>query len=87
MAVGLPIITTNRGGIPELVDEKIGFIFNPDNEIEWINTMSNSMKILIEDEEKAKKMGEIAKKKAKKFGFDKYLTRFDRLLKIDLVDE
>ncbi len=87
MAVGLPIITTNRGGIPELVDEKIGFIFNPDNEIEWINTMSNSMKILIEDEEKAKKMGEIAKKKAKKFGLDKYLTRFDRLLKIDLVDE
>ncbi|MCP4161499.1 MAG: glycosyltransferase family 4 protein [Deltaproteobacteria bacterium] len=39
---GVPVIGSNRGGIPEMIDDsKNGFLFNPDNKTELINILRN----------------------------------------------
>jgi glycosyltransferase involved in cell wall biosynthesis len=80
MASGLPIITTNRGAITELVDDSMAFISDTSDEENWILSMAEQMKKLVEDEGMARKMGHQAQIKADEFSVDKYLMRFSELL-------
>jgi glycosyltransferase involved in cell wall biosynthesis len=67
MAHGIPIVASEVGGIPDLVTHgKNGFLVPPKDPEE----LAKHIQILIEDEEKRKKMGEAGKKMAPRFSHD-----------------
>ncbi len=67
MALGIPIVASDVGGIPDLVTHgKNGFLVPPKNPA----GLAKHIQILIEDEEKRKKMGEAGKKMAPGFSHD-----------------
>lgn len=70
LAIGKPVIGSNMGGIPELVeDNKNGFIYQYDD----INELSNKMKLLFEDNKLVDKFSKESKKLAKeKYSRDEY---------------
>jgi len=60
MAAGKPIIATNVGGIPEIIEHGInGVLIPPDNP----DILADAIKKLIDDTEKAKQMGSMAREK------------------------
>lgn len=62
MAAGIPIISTNEGGIPDVVEDGINGYLVEKNEPE---KLADKMKILLEDENLRQTMGETNKKKFK----------------------
>ena len=77
MACGIPVIASNAGGLPEVVEhEKCGFLITPGD----VNTLAKYMLILIENEDLRKKMGTTARKIAiKKFHPDKIVPQYESL--------
>ena len=78
MACKKPVITTCFGGAIEVViNNKTGYVINPLN----INMMSEKMIYLLENKEKAKKLGEEGYNRAKEFSLlkqaEKYLKYFN----------
>jgi glycosyltransferase involved in cell wall biosynthesis len=53
MAAGVPIVSTNVGGIPELVKERNGILVDPQNPIH----LAEAMLFFLLDEEKSRKIG------------------------------
>ena len=70
MAIGKPIIASNRGGIPELInDNENGFIYHYDN----IDELSSKMKQLFDNKELVEKFSKESKKLAKeRYSNNKY---------------
>ena len=67
MAHGIPIVASEVGGIPDLITPgKNGFLVPPKNPEE----LAKHIQILIEDENKRRKMGEAGKKMAPRFSHD-----------------
>ena len=63
MASGLPILASDAGGIPEIIENKItGFIFQKGNLKELKTSLLKIMKL---DHKKKRKIGSMARKKAK----------------------
>lgn len=61
MSHGLPVIASRIGALPEIVEEGVtGFLFDPGNAEE----LTSKMKLLWENEDLCRKMGEAARKKA-----------------------
>ena len=58
MASGLPLIVTNSGGLPEVVDDRGAIIVNKDADI--VNNLHHAMKHMLINEE-IKKMGKAGK--------------------------
>lgn len=77
MEIGKPIIGSNIGGIPELIeDSKNGFLY----EYTDINDLTNKMKLLFEDEELVRKQSEMSKNIFKeKYSEEKY---YDELMSV-----
>ena len=72
-AYGIPVIASNRGGIPEIVDdEKTGFIFDPD----YPESLVFLIKQLKEDTALRRRMGRQAKKKSIEFLPEVSLTQY-----------
>ena len=59
MASGLPLIVTNSGGLPEIVNDKCAVIVNKEKDI--VNNLTDEMNKMMINEAKAKKMGECAR--------------------------
>lgn len=78
-AMRLPIVTTNRGGIPEYVSEDCAYILDADNNLE--NQIFNALERLINDKELRDRMGKSGLENAKKYYRDQYYNRF-----IDIVN-
>lgn len=74
MATGIPLITTDSGAIPEIVDEHSAFVIKRDNQ--FVEKLYYYMKKLAEDRELRLKMGYSAKKKSVEFSNDLYNKRF-----------
>lgn len=73
MAAGLPIIATNVGGIPEIVDKTYGILFDYKNKEELIY----AIELLLNDMEKAREMGKLAKEKAHRlYSINSMLQRY-----------
>ena len=74
MALGLPVVSTNVGGIPELMrDNETGFLVEKGNAEELIEKLS----LLINDEQKRKIMGEAGRKFVEEnFSWDKIAKQF-----------
>jgi len=61
-AAGLPIVTTNSGGIPEEVDGR-NYLVKPEDE----NSLYEALRDLIENREKREVLGKINRERAQKF--------------------
>lgn len=78
MSSGLPLIVTNSGGIPEIVDSECAYIIDKDEKL--IDNMAEKLDYLIEHPEIREKMGKHAKIRAKKFDMKEYLINFNNVM-------
>jgi glycosyltransferase involved in cell wall biosynthesis len=61
-AVGLPVVGTRAGGIPEMIDEgEDGFVVDVDDEV----AMARRLEELLADPERARRMGEVGREKVR----------------------
>ncbi|MGC8957050.1 MAG: glycosyltransferase family 4 protein [Candidatus Kapaibacteriota bacterium] len=74
MASSLPVISTNAGGVPEIVDDKInGFLFEPENS----EQLSQILTLFYNDKDLANRLGVNALEKVKiKFDYQKNVSKF-----------
>ena len=73
-AMGLPIITTRRGGIPEEVTEDNAILLNTDEH--FINNLTTAIKDLYEHPDKRKQMGEASLTHSKYYNKERYAKDF-----------
>lgn len=78
LVCGLPIITTESGGIPEYVNEECAIILKRDNNI--VNNLTQSIDFLLENEEKLKSMQEESNRVGKELTVDKYYENFEKII-------
>ena len=72
MACGLPVIGTNVGGIPEVIDNKTGYLIPVDNHV----ALANKIEFLIKNKNLRKKLGEGGiKKVSSMFSLDKIMPK------------
>ena len=73
-AVGLPIITTSRGGIPEIVTEQNAVLLNIDEH--FIDNLAISILDLYQNPEKREQMSEASLNRSKFFNKETYAMKF-----------
>jgi glycosyltransferase involved in cell wall biosynthesis len=77
MAAGLPVITTQNTGGPDVIGEgKEGFVVPAGNS----GALREKMEWFIKNPEKAIKMGKAARQKAKEFTWERYGAEYARLI-------
>lgn len=77
---GLPIITTNSGGIPEYATDGAAIIIKRDENI--IDNLSKSIDKLLNDEELCIKMSKIGKEVSKKLTMEEYYNNFIQIMEV-----
>jgi glycosyltransferase involved in cell wall biosynthesis len=78
MALGFPIVSTNAGGLPYLIDhEEAGLLVNKNDS----EAMANQIEGLIQNPELAHKLSVNARKKAEEFDWAHVKPQWDALLK------
>ena len=78
MALGLPIVTTNVGGIPYLLeDEKEALLVPSDN----VNAMKQAIISLLENPDKTKSLSQNGRKKVEKFDWEVVKKQWVEILK------
>lgn len=77
---GVPVITTDSGGIPEIVDEDCSVVFHRDNTLS--QKIADCLDKLIDSKDLVKKMSSAALKRSEFFSDEYYLTNF-KLLVLD----
>ena len=77
MACGKPVIATNVGGIPEIVEHKInGLLVEPDN----VHELKNALLYILENKNEAKEMGDNATKYvAENYSVDAVVEKMERI--------
>lgn len=84
MACGLPIVTTNVGGIPWLVDDGVdGLLVPPDDP----QAMADAVERILTDRALAGKLSQNARKKAENFDWSIILPQWDSLFESLIEDE
>lgn len=78
MAVGLPVITTNKGGIPEYVTNDSCILLEVDNFL--VDNLKIAITSLIEDSELRLRMSRAALENAKKYNTQVYFDNFCALI-------
>ena len=63
MASGKPVIATNVGGIPEIVNDQIGILISPEDSVGLAEAINN----LLEDKELMEKMGKNAREQSMQY--------------------
>jgi glycosyltransferase involved in cell wall biosynthesis len=77
MALGLPVVSTNVGGIPFLLDNNVdSLLVQSDNDLE----MCNAIERLLEDQEFADTLIKSARKKAESFDWYMVKSQWDNVL-------
>lgn len=79
MVAGLPVITTDRGGIPEYVPEKAKIVAKEGNQ--FTESLTDAVKLLVKDKQLRKSMGEYGKNASQKFNRKSYYNSFCNLAK------
>jgi glycosyltransferase involved in cell wall biosynthesis len=75
MASGLPLIATNAGGVPEIVQDGISGLLVPPGDV---GALSNALKPLIQNVELRKKLGDNGQRIVrKKFSLEKHLSTLE----------
>lgn len=78
LCCGLPIITTDSGGIPEYAINGSAIILKRDDKL--INNIADSIDLLLEDETKLKKMSSISKDVSKDLTLQYFYNEFCKFL-------
>ena len=79
MRAGLPIVSTNVGAIPEVINNnKNGLLVEPKNP----EALAEKIKYLIDNPGIAKQLGENAKEKAKEFSLKQMIKKTEEIYKI-----
>ena len=73
-AMGLPIITTRRGGIPEEVTEENAIILTTDEH--FVDNLTDSIKTLYSDPERRTKMSQASLRNSKYYNHQRYAEDF-----------
>lgn len=73
-AMGLPVISTRRGGIPEEVTPETAILLDTDNH--FVENLANAILNLYEHPEKRRAMSEAALKRSKLFSKERYAREF-----------
>ena len=79
-AMGLPIITTRRGGIPEEVTEENAILLDTDEH--FVDNLAKAILDLYEHPEKRRVMSEAALKRSKLFSKERYAREFFEALEL-----
>ena len=79
-AMGLPVISTYRGGIPEEVTEETAILLQTDNQ--FVSHLSNAILDLYQHPEKCEAMGKAAKKHSLLFSKEHYARNFFEALSL-----
>lgn len=74
MAVGLPLIVTRSGGIPEAIDENCAIILDKDQRL--VPSLADAILYLYQDKGKRKSMSNAAFKRSLLFSKEKYAKQF-----------
>ena len=77
-AMGLPVISTRRGGIPEEVTPETAILLDTDNH--FVENLANAILDLYEHPEKRRAMSEAALKRSKLFSKERYAREFFKAL-------
>ena len=85
MASGLPIITTDSGGIPEYAKNGCAIIIKRDNKL--IENLSKNIDLILNNNELRKKMSKISKENAKELNLDNYYKDFLKKMELDVTRE
>ena len=80
-AMGLPIITTKRGGIPEEVTEKNAILLNTDEQ--FVDNLASAILDLYQHPEKRKQMAEASLERSKLFDKETYAKNFFKALELN----
>lgn len=78
MASGNPVIISDSGGMPELVNNRCGIVVKRGDE--FVNSLAESMLYLIENELLCYDMGRYAMKQAQKFDVELYIQNYNNLI-------
>lgn len=78
---GLPIITTNSGGIPEYAVEGSAIIIDRNKEI--VKELCENIDLIINNDKKLEEMSKIAKKVSKDLTLNNYYLNFEKIMKDD----
>ena len=78
LASGLPIITTNSGGIPEYVNDSCAIICEKEKDVEI--QLKDAIELLVQDINKREKMGKESKKLSSMYTVEKYYDDFNKIL-------
>ena len=85
LAAGVPLVTSNTGGQPEIITDGVeGFLVTPDDP----QALAKAIRRLIDDPELRKKMGEAARKTFEnRFTYDKFYNKVMRVYEEALSDK
>lgn len=77
MALGKPIVATNVGGVPEIIEDgKTGILVSPDN----ADAVAEAVVTLLQDKERAKQMGLAGRQRVEQnFSIEKHIERVQGL--------
>lgn len=78
LASGLPLITTNSGGIPELVNDDSAFIIDKNKDV--VSQIEEKLILLIENKELRESMGRAARLRSQLFSDEKFYQNFKQLI-------
>ena len=78
LVCGLPIITTESGGIPEYVNKKCAIVLKRDGNI--VNNLSEKIDFLLNNEKELIKMSKESKNIGKSLNVDEYYENFERII-------
>lgn len=80
MTAGKPLIVTNSGGLPEVVDNKCAIILEKNNNLAY--NIAESIKKLYNNTQLRSTMGNYAQERAKQFSSKSFYNRFNELLEL-----
>lgn len=78
LAAGLPVITTRRGGIPEIATDECAVIITPDDNLP--RQLANAISAMTASPDRRKEMSMASKKRAAMFSKERYAEHFFKAL-------
>jgi glycosyltransferase involved in cell wall biosynthesis len=77
MAAGLPVVTYDNGGQRDFIDEETGILVPVGDKIQFLHSIER----LLQNPELRRRLGDSARKRAMKYGIDRFVQSYLRIYK------